>query len=59
MRKLFRQLSSTFVGALLLVGFFGVGLWLLAQIASIAGRAGLSPVAGAATRYRAFGTTGS
>lgn len=59
MRRLVRSLSGTFVGLMILLGLFGVGLWALAQIASLAGRTGVAPVGVAASRYRRFATTGS
>lgn len=60
LRRLFRSASSGFWRVLILVGMVGLGLWLLAQIAAIAGRSTVTaPVAGAAMRYRQFATTGA
>lgn len=59
MRRLSRVLSKGFIRIMILLGMFGLGLWLLGQIISIAGRNGATaPVGAVAARYRAFATTG-
>lgn len=60
MRRLTRNLSRGAVNLMLLLGAFGLGLWLLAQIMSFAGRTSVTaPVGGLAARYRQFATTGT
>lgn len=59
MRRLGRNLSRGFISIMLLLGAFGVGLFLLAKIAEFSGRSSVTaPVGAAATRYRQFATTG-
>ena len=59
MRRLGRTLSRGFISLMLLLGAFGVGLWLLSQIISFAGRSNVTaPVGSVAMRYRQFATTG-
>lgn len=59
MKGLGKSLSRGFIGIMILLGAFGLGLWALAQIASLAGRTSVTqPVGTVATRYRQFATTG-
>lgn len=59
MKGLGKSLSRGFIGIMILLGAFGIGLWVLAQIASLAGRTAVTqPVGTVATRYRQFATTG-
>ena len=59
MNKLFRFLSRGFVRVMVLLGMFGIGLWVLAQIVSLSGRSRVTaPIGGLAGRYRSFATTG-
>lgn len=59
MRGLTRNLSKTFIRIMILLGTFGVGLWLLGKIIALSGRTTVTqPVASVASRYRSFATTG-
>lgn len=60
MSRLTRILSKTFVSTMMLLLFFGIGLFILAQIISLAGRSTVTaPVGGVASRFRTFATTGT
>lgn len=60
MKKLSKVLSKGFISVMLLLFFFGVGLFILAQIISLAGRnSATAPVGGVASRFRQFATTGT
>lgn len=59
MRGLGNKVSGTFIKLMVLLGTFGVGLWALGFIASLAGRSGVTaPIGAVATRYRRFAQTG-
>lgn len=58
--RLGRSVSRGFIRIMVLLGLFGVGLWLLGKIASLSGRSSVTaPVGAAAMRYRQFATTGN
>lgn len=58
--RLGRSLSRGFVRVMVLLGLFGIGLWLLGKISSLAGRSAVTaPVGTVAMRYRQFATTGN